>query len=625
MSDKNLIDFHRRVLLWRAFATVGAWPLAACGGGESPSEVAQGEPPATPPPPSSPAPAPTPEPAPAPPPDPAPAPEPAPAPAPEPPPAPTPEPPPAPLPPPTGTLVQYISHDGDMVGNSPTSSAPTQTFWNSVLLIRWKRGGWGDWMDATQSAFGGSTAGAVPYASVPVPAPGRYSANVTTLVQRWKSNGLNRGFYLRMRANAFPVYFAGRTAASDADRPKLTVTTSAGTVTLTARCNAHWVVGSSSVWSNSGAWRLSGEHPAILHFDLSTVAGTVTSAVLSFTDTAHDAGSTSANGVVDVYECDPPQIYDVSNYATPQQGLAGGKTYAELAAIPAVQFHADMSTPGAFDRVSGAEGWVDPPVRYTDDKLQAVAARQTLHAGNLASCAIKVDLVRGTGVSGAVDRTLDELYARYAFYLDGNFGDAADECKIPAIGCQLGYWVTNAAFPAGGYWETNQTGGNGGARASGKKVRLSNGKWGYAGHSVRLIASFRASDNSAYAHLHALRLYPYNLDQVGPFPAFYDLSCVISRESWFWIDIRQKMNTMSGVQDADGNYATANADGIYEVWINGFKAISKTDFRWRLHPEIGVQGFWLDVYHGGVTPAAHDMGWRVGPVTMATQYIGPPS
>ena len=103
-------------------------------------------------------------------------------------------PPPPPPPPPTGALVQYITHDGDAVGNVPTSSAPNGYFWNTVLEQPWQNVG-GDWLDSAQT-----TQGSVPYASTAAVATvgQRLTANVTTLVQRWRTNGLNRGFFLRL-------------------------------------------------------------------------------------------------------------------------------------------------------------------------------------------------------------------------------------------------------------------------------------------------------------------------------------------------------------------------------------------------------------------------------------------
>ena len=155
-----------------------------------------------------------------------------------------------------------------MVGNVVTSSAPTRGFWNAVLEVPWARPDVGDWLDAAQVAQG-----ALPYATAPaITAVGRFSVSVTVLVQRWVGNNTNRGFFLKARANAFPIVFAGRTAPVAADRPELTVVTSAGTFRLGARANACWNSSTYSVVSSSALWELrAGQQFAILQFDLSQV------------------------------------------------------------------------------------------------------------------------------------------------------------------------------------------------------------------------------------------------------------------------------------------------------------------------------------------------------------------
>jgi len=79
---------------------------------------------------------------------------------------------------------------------------------------------------------------------------------------------------------------------------------------------------------------------------------------------------------------------------------------------------------------------------------------------------------------------------------------------------------------------------------------------------------------------------------------------------------------VAGPFDADGN-GSALADGEYRVWINGHLAYEKTNFRWRRHAEFGVQGLWVDVYHGGTLVAPSTMHYRIDRVSLARRYIGP--
>jgi hypothetical protein len=526
---------------------------------------------------------------------------------------------PIPLPAATSSVVQFLTHDGDTLGNVLNSSAPTRLHWNNVLGFQWRRGSWGDWLDANQQQFGTSTTGAVPYASFAVPTPGRYTADVTNLVSRWVTNGENRGFYLRMKNNSFPVKFAGRTDSDSMRRPYLTIETSTGTHTLLARANATWNTSTYQVVSSSDSWVLSGGSPTIIHFDLTGVGREIQSATLTVTDVSHDTGSTMANGIVNIFEADPPRfvVPNAETVSNPVLGIANTtENFQEIADHPNVIFSDDFATPGPFDT-----GWDRPVTREIDQLTNTTYARGSFTAGINGSANKKILAMQGSGGYGGQGMTTqyDELYSQYNLYLESDYGSTIDGIKIPAIGTQFGWWNTTGS----GYWAPVT--GNGGYPGTGLKVwNATQNRWEYHGHSVRLLTGMKAADNSAYANLFGLSVYPYNLDQGGPFPTPVSFPYVaIQKERWYSFDLYMKLNSMAGARDSAGNYATANPDGEYRVWINGYPAFAKNDYRWRKHPEFGVEGFWLDFYHGGVSPAPYSMHYRVNRVTLATSYIGP--
>jgi hypothetical protein len=45
--------------------------------------------------------------------------------------------------------------------------------------------------------------------------------------------------------------------------------------------------------------------------------------------------------------------------------------------------------------------------------------------------------------------------------------------------------------------------------------------------------------------------------------------------------------------------------------------------RWRYHLEHGVEGIWVDWFHGGQLNPPYRMDFEMGPVTVAREYIGP--
>nr|WP_316640402.1 hypothetical protein [uncultured Roseateles sp.] len=493
---------------------------------------------------------------------------------------------------------QYLTHDG-------SQSGPTRDFWNAALGFRWRRGTLGDWSDAAQAANG-----SVPHAtSSAITGVGRYSMIVTALVKRWAGNGQNKGFYLRTAANAWPVDFAGRTASSADSRPTLTVVTGTGTFVLPCQANACWNTTTYKGLSSSDLFRLvQSQQPAILRFDLSSISGTIIEAKLALSVSA----LTQGGAVIEVFEADPPTFVVPDVVASPALGI--GRKYTSFGGIatdPDTLFSHDFASPGWADG-----GWATPPDRVLNTETGTTYARGTLAAGTNLSANIRADVSRGTGPNGVPDRVVPELFGQYHLHLESDWGSDVDAIKLPAMGVQFGYWAN------GGYWQ--QTTGNGGSPGTGLKVwNAAQGKWEYQGHSIRFLSSMKSTDGSPYADLFGLAIYPYNLDQVGPFPVGEEFNYVaLRRQQWYAIDIQVKQNTITGPFDTDGN-GSALADGEYRVWINGHLAYENTGYRWRRHPEFGVQGLWVDVYHGGTAVAPSTMHYRIDRVSLAKRYIGP--
>lgn len=528
----------------------------------------------------------------------------------------------APPPIPAGGIPQYLTSDGGTAGVGSNYSGPTRDKWHNRLGFAWVRPNTlGNWLDSAQVPEGST-----PYASsAAITSAGqRVSIAATALVARWLASGQNRGAYLRVNSGSlFPVLFRGRTDPTPALRPTLTVVTSLGTTTLTALCNAWWQISSFQAAGSALEWRLSsGQAPAILRFDLSSIAGTLTSATLEFSVKSFpDGGSTGQ--VVGLFEADPPAIIDPVSVLAPTPGLLTGySTFAAFknAGLASVLLADDFESPGPFD-----SGFTPAATRTLNTATGTTYARGTIQGGGApgsgtSSLDNNKSVTAGTGPRGAPDIVRPELFGHYAWYMEATFGTTQDDAiKIPAMGVQFGVWN-----PVG-YWQ--QTTGNGGSRGTGLKV--DNGgstNFEYQGHSIRLLTGTapKAGDDDPYTGWFGVGVYPYNLDQVQDFPDGEAVPYVaLRREAWYDIDIRVKQNTVSGTQDSLGNWSVANPDGVYQIWINGYLAYSKTTFRWRRHLEFGVQGLWLDVYHGGQSPALVDMHYRVDRVAVATQYIGP--
>ncbi len=592
-------------------ALSSAW-LAACGGGGGGDEAAA---------PSNPTGSPPPGPAPAPPVAGPATPSPSSPPPPAPPPPASPPPPAAPPPPPPPPTVgtdrrQYLTWDA---GSGPSSEA-----WNEHLRLPWKNQGKGDWTDAD-----GVAQGERPFSSAAIgAAPGWVEFSATTLVSRWVQTGNNKGFTLRIAGRSTPtVTWAGRLSATP---PRLRVTLRSGTV---VDCPCHALAGySESSLSGLDTRTVARTTPTtkcILQFDLSGVSGEVTSAVVSLYATA----KTGVPEALNTFECDPPEFQLATPSTTPILGLAAAVGEAGLKAHPDVIRAGDFSnlTEGVlFDSLQLSENSINQQLPDPD------APGSTMFRGSF------TPLGRGS-FNGRIETMRakpndplrppqvveQEMFCRLYVFLEDDWLSTRDANKM-AIGWDLrmGWW--NDA--QGGYWQS--TTGNGGAQGTGLKVfapaRTNGGsqsqdRWEYQGHSVRMEAGLGIDDGNPYEALRPLESYVYNLDQPGGFGQVFRLGgAVLQRGRWHCIEQQVRMNSITGPFDELGN-GQAAPDGELRTWVDGVLVSEITTLRWRRHPEMGVQGPWINWFYGGKQPTERTMHYRMNHLVLARRYIGPRS
>ena len=490
---------------------------------------------------------------------------------------------------------QFLTWDG--------GSGPNRAYWSQKLLLPWANPGIGDWLDARQIAQG-----SIPFASATVTG-GSIALNVTDLVSRWLASGLNRGFYLRS-TQVWPFEFAGRTHATVTARPRLQVVTDQGTTDVECSCNASWTPSSYLSKDSRKTFSVAqGNQFAGLQFDLSAITGTIHSAMLVL-----NCLSLKNPGTLEVFELHPPEFRIGKGEHKPQLGLANAYSYDRgIAAHPNVVFASDFSDLSKRRWQSGvvAAG----SMQLTDPRTGLTQLRGLIPKGQLLGCDLERNLVKGTA-AGITESVENELYARYYVLLEDNWGSEVDGNKMPGWDARLGWW-NNV-----GYWQA--TTGNGGLRPTGLKVRnAAMNRWEYQGASIRGHGGTRTNDGNPYDHLFWIGSYVYHLDQ----PTNYGDSItwtgtVLGKGRWYCIEQYIKMNSIVGPFDANGN-GVAVKDGHLKVWVDGVEAYERTDFRWRRNPEMGIQGFWLNWYHGGTAPSPRDMHFRMDSVVIARSYIGP--
>lgn len=490
---------------------------------------------------------------------------------------------------------QFLTWDG--------GSGPSRDFWSMKLQLPWKNPGKGDWLDARQAPQG-----TLPFATATV-SGGSVSLNVTDLVNRWLASGTNRGFYLRS-TQVWPFTFAGRNNAALTTRPRLMIVTDGHTTDAQCICNAVWTPSSYTAKDTRTSFNVAaGNQFAALQFDIPTLAGPVHSAILILT-----CVSLKYPGTLELFELDPPGFRLGGGALKAQQGLASGYAFDRgLSGHPSVLFAADFSD---LSRNRWQSGTVAAgSTQVVDARTGTTYLRGLIPRGQLLGCDLERNLVTGTK-DGIPAQEETELYARYYVFLEDDWGSEVDANKMPGWDGRFGWWDSV------GYWQA--TTGNGGLRPTGLKVRnVKANRWEYQGASMRGHGGTRSNDGNPYDDLFWVGNYIYHLDQATNYgESMTWTGVVLGKGRWYCIEQYIKMNSIVGPFDATGN-GVAVGDGHYKVWVDGVPAYERTNFRWRRHPEMGIQGFWLNWYHGGTLAAPRDMHFRMDSVVLARAYIGP--
>lgn len=488
-------------------------------------------------------------------------------------------------------------------------SGPSRDTWSKKLGLTWRNAGTGDWLDAGQLPQGSRA-----YVTGTVTAGNWVELAVTELARRWATSGMNRGFFLRSQStSSVSLTFVGRTASDSTRRPKLTVVTDQGTFNPPCICNAHFDASTSQSFDTRAEFRVaSNPIVAIVQFDMKEVRGAVQSATLALF-----CSTLSGSGGVAVFEADPPPFRVGGGSEPPRQGIASAYLWDRgLSSHSSVLFASDFSSLGKEkwqqgDLIAGTQ-------QVVDSNSQSTYLRSLFRAGEVGSCTLTRSLALGNS-QGLPTTVETELYGRYYVYLEDNWGSAVDWNKMPGWDGRYGWWST----ANGGYW--NATTGNGGSPPTGLKVwNATQQKWEYQGASMRGTGGNKIGDGNPYDDsIFWLASYLYHLDQDGPYGELIKWNgTMIGKGRWYCIEHYCKMNSISAPYDANGN-GTANKDGVYRVWVDGVMVWERSDLRWRRHPEMGLQGFWLNWYHGGVNPPSSAMNYRMNHVVIARQYIGP--
>jgi hypothetical protein len=520
-------------------------------------------------------------------------------------------------------LVPSVSGDlGDQFRVWDAGSGPSANEWSRHLSLRWKHAGTGDWIDADGVAQGDR-----PYSTAQVDMAQTWvSLDATALVERWRTSGANKGFTLRVSGRSSPTLrWAGRESAQP---PRLQVRLDDGRVVeCPCRALAGYAESSLSALDTRLAARTGPTSRAILQFDLAGVVAPVESATVAL----YCIDRTGTFTQLDLYECDPPR-FQLAASGTPQVlGLAAQVGEAALRGHPDVIRAGDFSNLERgvlFDGLQLSENSVNQQLP-DPDAPGTVMFRGSFTPLGRGSFSGKVETMRANLSDPlrppAVVET--EMHCRLYVFLEDDWRSTRDANKM-AIGWDLrmGWW--NDA--QGGYWQS--TTGNGGARGTGLKLfapaktnggSQSTDRWEYQGHSIRMEAGLGTDDGNPYEGLRPLESYVYHLDQPTGFGQVFRLGgAVLQRGRWHCLEQQVSINSITGPFDALGN-GEAVPDGLLRTWVDGVLVSEVGGLRWRRHPEMGIQGPWINWFYGGKQATERTMHYRMNHLVVARRYIGP--
>ena len=176
----------------------------------------------------------------------------------------------------------------------------------------------------------------------------------------------------------------------------------------------------------------------------------------------------------------------------------------------------------------------------------------------------------------------EEMYFRYYLKLDPDWRNAVQGGKLPGF-----------------------SGTYGKAGWGGRKVNGSDG-WSARGW-------FRRPTPEATE----IGFYCYHADMRGKYGNTWKFKPPLQYDRWYCVEMYCKLNTPGKEVEPGRN------DGILRAWIDGQLAFEKTDIRFRDVGKLKIDSVWVNVYHGGTTPAPRDLHLYLDNMVIARRPIGP--
>jgi len=464
----------------------------------------------------------------------------------------------------------WASDIGTWLEGGPRNIGATRASFNHAAGLAWDNR-MGDWADRN-----GKPQGATPWAK------GKYRKGKNTIdldVTRLHADYLarstiNHGFLLRVRKPSASIAIFSREAKSPQQRPRLTVRYKNGSVEE-YEPSADVAIHASS-YRSDGSKKTMDLQPekanVLMRFPVDTGREypAVESAHLRLT-IAKSFGS--KKGVVELYRTTPGQSAEKS---TPIPGFAKNFVGDQgIDAAPGVYFATDFSGQDWNDVIGKLPGMA----RIANTREHGLSLGVTVPKGKTLGLNEEINFSRLNKPEPT------HVFFRYYVKFRNDWRPAVGG-KLPGI--------------AGTYGKAGWGG------------RGSNGKNGWSARG-----GFRRSVVDGDGNLHIpLTSYVYYPDSRNkPYGVHFSWGTaqrgVLRAERWYCVEQELKLNT------------PGKKDGYLNVWIDGRPALQKSGLRFRDTDELKIEKIWLNVYHGGTTPAPSDLNMLIDNIVVADRYIGP--
>jgi len=455
----------------------------------------------------------------------------------------------------------------------------TCEYYDAALKLPWFARG-GDWVDAHGAAQGGA-----PFAAQRFDQTTKSLAFDVTTTFGAGAAPVPGAFLLRgLSTRGGSIVLMSRETPEPAKRPRLVLRLDGGrTVALGPKADT--VIDCSSNISLGGRPELQvgPEQSSLLLFELpSAAAGRIRQATLEVS-IARNYGEGTAS------------VFVIGGRASTQAPPERGGLAAALPLDQGLERAPDVLFVESFESDRWRQQWVMDP----RSSLTLVAAPDDFGFQPLNGRALRVRVAKGVSLGLDIRHRLgdkgtpepEEAYFRYYLRLGSDWASDVDGGKLPGLSGTYGRAGWGGREPDG---------------YNGWNMRMSFALQPPPGHPGRdlTVVGTEASLPKQRSPLH-----PENAAAIWPWADGF--GGLLQRNRWYCIEQHVRLNT------------PGQADGVFRAWVDGRKVIDRAGIEYRYGNTLRIQEIWLNVYHGGIDPAPHDMHLYIDDVVVARSYIGP--